>query len=277
MGDWIHCNVCIRMPTQGNEQYPFYFTSCGHIICGKCYETAPENHCMRCSKRANAVKINRNLRSDLQMYFRNPKELLEQYVKNLNAVLDFQSGHRQHLQKAKQEQAAEESNEVRNIGTARNEAEDRKGKNSAVIFRKALAEKESLIREIDKLRHHAQKLEQMLSVSSVSRNSPHSAGRSTGGSLASTERSGGGSSGRFATSTPISDCLETDGFKLAADNRSLSRVAAAFSRSGIEPSPIALSTAIITTPDMLGLRKRSEKLEKNWLNGKGTTPNRIFS
>lgn len=39
------------------------------------------------------------------MYFRNPKELLEQYVKNLNAVLDFQSSHRQHLQKAKQEQA----------------------------------------------------------------------------------------------------------------------------------------------------------------------------
>lgn len=39
MGDWIHCNVCIRMPSQGNEQYPFYFTSCGHIICGKCYET----------------------------------------------------------------------------------------------------------------------------------------------------------------------------------------------------------------------------------------------
>lgn len=66
---------------------------------------APQDHCMRCSKHANAVKINRNLRSDLQMYFRNPKELLEQYVKNLNAVLDFQSSHRQHLQKAKQEQA----------------------------------------------------------------------------------------------------------------------------------------------------------------------------
>lgn len=50
-----------------------------------------------------------------------------------------------------------------------------------------------------------------------------------------------------------------DGFKLTGDNRSLSRVAAAFSRSGIEPSPIALSAAAITTPDMLGLRKRSEK------------------
>lgn len=49
------------------------------------------------------------------------------------------------------------------------------------------------------------------------------------------------------------------GFKLGGDNRSLSRVAAAFSRSGIEPSPIALSSAAITTPDMLGLRKRSEK------------------
>ncbi|VDN04438.1 unnamed protein product, partial [Onchocerca ochengi] len=66
----------------------------------------PQGHCMRCSKHANAVKINRNLRSDLQMYFLNPKELLDQYVKNLNAVLDFQSSHRLHLQKAKQEQAS---------------------------------------------------------------------------------------------------------------------------------------------------------------------------
>lgn len=66
---------------------------------------------MRCSKHANAVKINRNLRSDLQMYFRNPKELLDQYVKNLNAVLDFQSSHRQHLQKAKQEQAGSSVNQ----------------------------------------------------------------------------------------------------------------------------------------------------------------------
>ncbi|KAM3716238.1 Zip [Dirofilaria immitis] len=271
MGDWIHCNVCIRMPSQGNEQYPFFFTSCGHIICGKCYETAPQDHCMRCNKRSNAVKINRNLRSDLQMYFRNPKELLEQYVKNLNAVLDFQSGHRQHLQKAKQEQQKKAMKYVISAQFAIKQKSERE--------RKALAEKESLVREIEKLRHHAQKLEQILASNSIPRNSlqsPHSVGRSRG-SMASTERSGGSSSGRFATSTPISDCLESDGFKLAGDNRSLSRVAAAFSRSGVEPSPIALSTAAITTPDMLGLRKRSEKLDKNWLSGNGATPNHIFS
>uniref|UniRef100_A0A8R1TX96 RING-type domain-containing protein n=1 Tax=Onchocerca volvulus TaxID=6282 RepID=A0A8R1TX96_ONCVO len=251
MGDWIHCNVCIRMPSQGNEQYPFYFTSCGHIICGKCYETAPQGHCMRCSKHANAVKINRNLRSDLQMYFLNPKELLDQYVKNLNA----------------QKKAMKYVISAQLVMKQKTERE-----------RKALAEKDSLIREIEKLRHHAQKLEQMLASNSVSRNnlqSPHSVGRR--GSIASTERSGGSSSGRFATSTPISDCLETDGFKLTGENRSLSRVTAAFSRNGIEPSPIALSAAAITTPDMLGLRKRSEKFDKNWLIGKGATPNHIFS
>ncbi|CAG9537856.1 unnamed protein product [Cercopithifilaria johnstoni] len=278
MSDWIHCNVCIRMPSQGNEQHPFYFTSCGHIICGKCYETAPQGHCMRCSKHANAVKINRNLRSDLQMYFRNPKELLDQYVKNLNAVLDFQSSHRQHLQKAKQEQAGSSHESIQKKAMKYVISAQLAMKQKTERERKALAEKDSLVREIEKLRHHAQKLEQMLATSAVSRNSPHSAGRSTGSSLASTERSGGGCSGRFATSTPISDCLETGGFKLGGDNRSLSRVAAAFSRSGIEPSPIALSTAAITTPDMLGLRKqRSEKIEKNWLNGNGATPNRMFS
>ncbi|VDK64760.1 unnamed protein product [Onchocerca ochengi] len=266
MGDWIHCNVCIRMPSQDSEQYPFYFTSCGHIICGKCYETAPQGHCMRCNKQANAVKINRNLRSDLQMYFRNPKELLEQYVKNLNAVLDFQSSHRQHLQKARQEQAGSSHELLINLQKSQKKAmkyvmsAQLAMKQKTERERKALAEKDSLIREIEKLRHHAQKLEQMLASNSVSRNSlqsPHSVGRRD--SIASIERSGGSSSGGFATSTPISDCLETDGFKLTGGNRSLSRVAAAFSRSGIEPSPIALSAAAISTPDMLGLRKRSEK------------------
>lgn len=38
------------------------------------------------------------------MYFRNPKDLLEQYVKNLNVVLEFQGGHRNRLAKALQEQ-----------------------------------------------------------------------------------------------------------------------------------------------------------------------------
>ncbi|MCP9260815.1 hypothetical protein DINM_003965 [Dirofilaria immitis] len=249
MGDWIHCNVCIRMPSQ-----------------------APQDHCMRCNKRSNAVKINRNLRSDLQMYFRNPKELLEQYVKNLNAVLDFQSGHRQHLQK--QSRSRQQKKAMKYVISAQFAIKQKSERE-----RKALAEKESLVREIEKLRHHAQKLEQILASNSIPRNSlqsPHSVGRSRG-SMASTERSGGSSSGRFATSTPISDCLESDGFKLAGDNRSLSRVAAAFSRSGVEPSPIALSTAAITTPDMLGLRKRSEKLDKNWLSGNGATPNHIFS
>ncbi|VDM96324.1 unnamed protein product [Thelazia callipaeda] len=251
MGDWIHCNVCIRMPTtQTAEQCPFFFTSCGHIICSKCRETVPQDQCPRCSKRSNSVKINRNLRADLQMYFRNPKDLLEQYVKNLNSVLDFQSTHRQHLQKAKQEQQKKTMKYVISAQLAIKQKSEKE--------RKTLAEKDALVREIEKLRHHAQKLEQLLAMNSASRSSsksPHSAARSR--SAASSERNCGSSSGRFATSTPLSDCLEDD-FKLE-NNRSLSRVAAAFARSGIEPSPIALSTAAITTPDMLGLRKKSEK------------------
>uniref|UniRef100_A0A8R1XZI4 Uncharacterized protein n=1 Tax=Onchocerca volvulus TaxID=6282 RepID=A0A8R1XZI4_ONCVO len=60
------------------------------------------------SLHAQACECNENQSEssefDLQIYFRNPKQLLEQYVKNLRAVLDFQSSHRQNLQKAKQEQ-----------------------------------------------------------------------------------------------------------------------------------------------------------------------------
>ncbi|VDN55179.1 unnamed protein product [Dracunculus medinensis] len=105
MSDWLHCNNCFHLPGQKNENLPFFFTSCGHLICRKCLSTtASVGVCRICQKRASIIEINRNLRADLQMYFRNPKDLLEQYVKNLNVVLEFQGGHRNRLAKALQEQ-----------------------------------------------------------------------------------------------------------------------------------------------------------------------------
>lgn len=51
----------------------------------------------------HVLEINRLLRPEHQMYFRNPKELLETYVKNINSVLDFQAHHRSRLMKARQD------------------------------------------------------------------------------------------------------------------------------------------------------------------------------
>lgn len=43
--------------------------------------------------------MNRSLKSDVQMFFRHPKELLNQYMRNMKSVLEFQTFHRSHLQK----------------------------------------------------------------------------------------------------------------------------------------------------------------------------------
>uniref|UniRef100_A0A8R1TNQ0 Uncharacterized protein n=1 Tax=Onchocerca volvulus TaxID=6282 RepID=A0A8R1TNQ0_ONCVO len=83
------------------RQYPFYFTSCGHNIYNKCYEKDPQDHCMRFSKHVNTVKINWNLRSDLQMFrFCKCNFEIRTSVRNSSAVLDFQRSH--HLKKRKQ-------------------------------------------------------------------------------------------------------------------------------------------------------------------------------
>lgn len=57
-----------------------------------------------CRKPTKILEINRTLRPEHQMLFRNPKDLLEMYVKNINSVLDFQAHHRSRLFKARQEQ-----------------------------------------------------------------------------------------------------------------------------------------------------------------------------
>ncbi|VDD85911.1 unnamed protein product [Enterobius vermicularis] len=133
MSDWLHCNICVRLPTS-SENVPFFLTSCGHIICQQCLEKSGVSSCQVCQKAMHVLEINRLLRPEHQMYFRNPKELLETYVKNINSVLDFQAHHRSRLMKARQDH---------------------------VIFRKALAEKADLAEEVKKLRQHTQKLEDL--------------------------------------------------------------------------------------------------------------------
>uniref|UniRef100_A0A8R1TYF1 Uncharacterized protein n=1 Tax=Onchocerca volvulus TaxID=6282 RepID=A0A8R1TYF1_ONCVO len=83
----IYAFVC-HLKVTNNIHFISHQLTTPFMIDAKQNHYDPQDHCMR----------------DLQIYFRNPKELLEQYVKNLSAVLDFQNNHRQHLQKAKQEQ-----------------------------------------------------------------------------------------------------------------------------------------------------------------------------
>lgn len=62
--------------------------------------------CLVCGHSITLLQINRNMRSDVQIFFRDPKDLLKRYVENVIAVLDFQNGHRTRLNKAQLEQVA---------------------------------------------------------------------------------------------------------------------------------------------------------------------------
>lgn len=61
-------------------------------------------HCPICKHRATVMEINRSLRADLQIFFRNPKDLLQEYLKNLKEVLVFQNSQRSRLNKARRTQ-----------------------------------------------------------------------------------------------------------------------------------------------------------------------------
>lgn len=59
--------------------------------------------CKVCKKKCSYLEINRALKQEIQMYFRNPRELVSQYMQNLKSVIEFQTFHRTRLHKHQQE------------------------------------------------------------------------------------------------------------------------------------------------------------------------------
>lgn len=49
-----------------------------------------EAFCHVCRMSTKVLEINRNLRSEMQVYFRNPKDLASQFMSQLKSVIEFQ-------------------------------------------------------------------------------------------------------------------------------------------------------------------------------------------
>uniref|UniRef100_A0A0N5AJY4 RING-type domain-containing protein n=1 Tax=Syphacia muris TaxID=451379 RepID=A0A0N5AJY4_9BILA len=228
MGDWLHCNVCIRIPNSG-DGIPFYFTCCGHIICQRCIANADNGTCRVCRKPTKILEINRTLRPEHQMLFRNPKDLLEMYVKNINSVLDFQAHHRSRLFKARQEQ---QRKAAKFVMSAQAELKHR-----TESEKKAIAEKNNLAEEMAKLRQHAHKLEEIIAQQSAS----------------SRQRAIESNNINFMLIFVV--LLQHSSTRSSSSSKRFSEV---FTGGEAEPSPIVCE-AMLTTPDMLGLKKNNNK------------------
>jgi len=97
---WIHCNMCYCIPTASSNSV-FFITSCGHLFCKKCVteETIGTiEQCRLCKKQTTFSEINRTLREDMQLLFRAPKDLSNEYTQKLKSIIDFQALHHSRLQ-----------------------------------------------------------------------------------------------------------------------------------------------------------------------------------
>lgn len=118
--DWIHCNTCFTCPST-NRPTVFCLSSCGHLFCINCLKKADTGFttvsgndlCKICQKKCTYLEVNRSLKSDLQMFFKHPRELLNQYMKNMKSVIEFQTFHRSHLQKHFSDKASKASKYVK--------------------------------------------------------------------------------------------------------------------------------------------------------------------
>uniref|UniRef100_A0A9J2PFS5 RING-type domain-containing protein n=2 Tax=Ascaris TaxID=6251 RepID=A0A9J2PFS5_ASCLU len=258
MGEWLHCNVCCRLPNVRGE-VAFFFTSCGHILCKIC-NTGQTGQCRVCGHWAKLLEINHKLPADVLLFFRDPKDLLEQYVKNVTAVLNFQSGHRNRLHNARQEQQCKAA---KMIASARAEIKKK------TDIEKAMAEeRKTLQEELEKLRQQCRKLESI--IDNYERGARQQIQTST-----SARRNGckercvrsSLESSFIATSTPNSDCQKLHP-NSAGRSTSLKHVAAVFAGGGIEPSPV-IADHLLTTPDILGVKKSAPPERRHRRSGSG--------
>uniref|UniRef100_A0A915ATW7 RING-type domain-containing protein n=1 Tax=Parascaris univalens TaxID=6257 RepID=A0A915ATW7_PARUN len=257
MTAWVHCNVCYRLPSQNNK-ISFHLTSCGHLLCSNCNNVEQSKHCPICKRRVTVMEINRNLRADLQIFFRNPKDLLQQYLKNLRDVLIFQSTQRSRLNKARRTQ---ENKMAKLMANAQAQLKRKADAEKAIV-----AEKLDLQKELTALKRRFRELQATLlalrEAEAHKRTATPVLARTNRFSLPRiglTERGerDGPESSFVATSTPNNDCQTVHHRDLRGVNTSLKHVAASFANCGKESSPIVPSK-VLSTPDILGVKNYSD-------------------
>ncbi|KJH50890.1 hypothetical protein DICVIV_02944 [Dictyocaulus viviparus] len=221
-------------------------------------KTKSDCSCLVCNRNCAYVEINRSLRPELQVLFRNPRELATQYMRNLSQVLEFQGTNRSRFFK---HIAEKEKKATKFAHLARDEIKRR--------IDKAVEEHARLKCELDMERMRCRDLEARLTenektIEELQKNfcglQPPIA-RSDSGIDAEMESDSGLSFLNVATSTPIRSCSELRAIQpknrfTSTGHRNRNHISEMFlASSDNAPSPITLSTDHgLTTPAMLGLK-----------------------
>ncbi|TKR60970.1 hypothetical protein L596_028146 [Steinernema carpocapsae] len=113
MSDFVHCNSCLRLPNSGGL---FFVGNCNLcILCQKCVQKtvvpqanvqdAEKPHmCIICKKPGKFHQISGDMPANVMNFFRDPKQLCENFMKQIKQVLDFRNAHRTRLIKVQGEQ-----------------------------------------------------------------------------------------------------------------------------------------------------------------------------
>lgn len=153
---WFHCNKCYSLQNNGS----FSFTSCGHILCESCLEfgnmvPGQKGTCVVCQRSGTSVlAINSSMRPDLLALFRQPKDLMMEFMQRIKAALEFQNSQRQHLFKHFR-------NRYVNIEKAAHNAKLEISKR-VEHEKHLLAESNQMKREVDNSKRRIQQLERKL-------------------------------------------------------------------------------------------------------------------
>uniref|UniRef100_A0A914Z5S4 RING-type domain-containing protein n=1 Tax=Panagrolaimus superbus TaxID=310955 RepID=A0A914Z5S4_9BILA len=102
---WIHCNICMRLPTPTSR---FYISNCSHVVCDRCVEKkliVPI--CTICKRGAKIEEINKDLKEDLKKYFINIHDFAVKTLNEIKTIIDFQTKNCRRLMRHKMQKIQE--------------------------------------------------------------------------------------------------------------------------------------------------------------------------
>ncbi|KAJ8387388.1 hypothetical protein AAFF_G00157650 [Aldrovandia affinis] len=94
MPNWILCNSCFHPPS---EDLRLAVTTCGHIVCQKCFQKGKQGECLICKSQCQVSPLSEKSRPEVQDLFSDINIVANRYLSETTKVLIFQMRHQRRL------------------------------------------------------------------------------------------------------------------------------------------------------------------------------------
>ncbi|XP_038554689.1 probable E3 SUMO-protein ligase RNF212 [Micropterus salmoides] len=94
MAYWMCCNSCFLSPSAARK---VAVTTCGHVICGVCYQKGKQDKCLICNAKCQVSPVTDKSSSEVKALFSDINVVANKHLTEISKVIMFQARHQKRL------------------------------------------------------------------------------------------------------------------------------------------------------------------------------------